>query len=69
VSNFAKLMGEERMRKTLGGIALASIGPLTSDTARKLGLHVSIEANPSTIAGLVQAVQEYFSPQGQSERD
>jgi uroporphyrinogen III methyltransferase/synthase len=62
-------MGEERMRKTLGGIALASIGPLTSDTARKLGLHVSIEANPSTIAGLVQAVQEYFSPQGQSERD
>jgi uroporphyrinogen III methyltransferase/synthase len=69
VSNFAKLMGEEQMRKTLGGIALASIGPLTSDTARKLGFHVSIEANPSTIAGLVQAVQEYFSLQGQSERD
>jgi len=69
VSNFAKLMGEERMRKTLAGIALASIGPLTSDTARKLGLHVSIEAKSSTIAGLVQAVQEYFSPQGQSETD
>jgi uroporphyrinogen III methyltransferase / synthase len=61
VSNFAQLIGEERMREALTGIALASIGPVTSDSARKLGLHVSIEAKPSTISGLVRAIQEYFS--------
>jgi uroporphyrinogen III methyltransferase / synthase len=61
VSNFAKLMGEERMREALAGIVLASIGPVTSDTVRKLGLHVSIEANPSTTPGLVHAIREYFA--------
>jgi len=65
VSNFAKLMGEERMREALAGIALASIGPVTSDTVRKLGLHVSIEAKPSTSLGLVDAIRQYFSsPEG-----
>jgi uroporphyrinogen III methyltransferase / synthase len=64
VSNFVKLMGEERMRDTLAGIALASIGPVTSDTVRKLGLQVSIEANPSTMAGLAQAIREYFCARG-----
>jgi len=61
VSNFAKLMGEEQLRGALAGIALASIGPVTSDTVRKLGLDVSIEARESTLQGLVQAIQEYFN--------
>jgi uroporphyrinogen III methyltransferase / synthase len=61
VSNFAKLMGEERMREALAGIALVSIGPVTSDTVRKLGLQVTIEARPSTTPGLVHAIREYFA--------
>jgi uroporphyrinogen III methyltransferase/synthase len=36
--------------------AVASIGPVTSRTARSLGLRVDIEAGEATIAGLVEAV-------------
>jgi uroporphyrinogen-III synthase len=37
----------------LAGIRIASIGPVTSATARELGLRVDVEANPHTMAGLV----------------
>jgi len=62
VSNFATLVGEGRLCETLAGVALASIGPVTSDTIRRLGLEVTVEARESTIHGLVQAIQWYFSP-------
>ena len=68
VSNLAKLMGEERMPEALAGIALASIGPVTSDTVQKLGLDVSIEAKESTIPGLVDAIREYFALRTQGKR-
>jgi len=35
---------------------IASIGPITSQAARELGLHVDIEAKEFTIAGLVDAI-------------
>lgn len=68
-SNLATLLGEGKLREALAGIALASIGPVTSDTIRKLGLEVSIEARESTIRGLVQAVEHYFSAPGRSGTD
>lgn len=60
-SNFAKLVGEDKVVEVLRGVTVASIGPITSDTVRKLGLPVSIEAAESTIPGLVQAIEKYFS--------
>jgi uroporphyrinogen III methyltransferase / synthase len=69
VSNFARLLGEGRLHDALAGIALASIGPVTSDTVRKLGLSVSVEASESTIQGLVRALQEYFSAGDRSGTD
>jgi len=42
--------------KALEGIRLASIGPITSATARDLGLHIDVEAEPHTMAGLVEAI-------------
>lgn len=41
-------------------VQLASIGPITSQTARELGLNVAIEAKEFTIDGLVQAIVSYF---------
>ena len=35
---------------------MISIGPVTSETARELGLRVDAEADPHTIDGLVAAV-------------
>lgn len=70
VSNFAKLMGGEQMHEALAGIALASIGPVTSKSVRKLGLDVSIEAKPSTISGLVHGIREFFAdPERRSTND
>lgn len=50
--NFVALVG----REALQGIKVASIGPITSATARELGLTVDVEANPHTIEGLVDAI-------------
>ncbi len=43
-------------REALAGIKVASIGPVTSATAREAGLTVDVEAEPHTIEGLVQAI-------------
>jgi uroporphyrinogen III methyltransferase / synthase len=51
VRNFVKLFGTE-----VGAARVASIGPITSATARELGLQVDIEAEEYTIPGLVRAI-------------
>ncbi len=38
------------------GVRVASIGPITSATARELGVAVAVEARPFTVEGLVEAV-------------
>jgi hydroxymethylbilane synthase len=43
-------------RETLAGIKLASIGPVTTAAARRHGLEVTVEANPSTMESLVAAM-------------
>lgn len=53
VKNFVALAGIPE------GISVASIGPITSNTARELGLRVDAEANPHTIAGLVAALTSF----------
>lgn len=40
-------------------LKIASIGPITSQTARELGLHVDVEAREFTIEGLVKALIEF----------
>ncbi len=55
---FQLLEGQEEL---LQGVTLASIGPITSETLRKLGFPPQIEAQEYTISGLVSAIQEYFS--------
>jgi uroporphyrinogen-III synthase len=43
-------------REALAGIKVASIGPVTSATAREAALTVDVEAEPHTIEGLVDAI-------------
>jgi len=38
---------------------VASIGPVTSERLRKLGVNVDIEASEHTIAGLIKAIEEH----------
>ena len=60
-TNFARLVGENRLTEDLRGVVIASIGPITSQTLRQLGLAVTLEAQESTVAGLVRALGEHFS--------
>jgi uroporphyrinogen III methyltransferase/synthase len=62
-ANFARLAGENNIFELLRGVAIASIGPITSETIRKLGLTVTIEAEESTMPGLVQAIKDHFRMQ------
>jgi uroporphyrinogen III methyltransferase/synthase len=52
VKNFVAIAG----RDVLNGVKIASIGPITSATAREIGLTVDVEADPHTIPGLVAAI-------------
>jgi uroporphyrinogen III methyltransferase / synthase len=66
-SNFAKLAGENEVAELLRAVAIASIGPITSQTIRKLGLTVTIEAKESTMPGLVRAIEDHFRAQTPGE--
>jgi uroporphyrinogen-III synthase len=46
----------------LDQLTIASIGPITSQTARDLGLHVDVEARKFTIDGLVEALIQATHP-------
>jgi uroporphyrinogen III methyltransferase / synthase len=42
------------------GMQVASIGPVTSKTARELGLSVDVEARRHDIPGLVEAIRKFY---------
>jgi len=52
VRNFVSIAG----REALDGVKIASVGPVTSQTLREHGLKADVEANPHTMAGLVDAI-------------
>jgi uroporphyrinogen III methyltransferase / synthase len=68
-ANFVTLLGELRAKKLLSAAAVASIGPITSETLRGLGVRVTIEAKVSTIPGLVEAIKEYVASAGKTTRE
>jgi uroporphyrinogen III methyltransferase/synthase len=46
----------EKMEDLMKNVTVASIGPITSGTARELGFTVDVEAESYTIPGLVEAI-------------
>jgi uroporphyrinogen III methyltransferase/synthase len=58
VANFVRAFPEDRLPAVLGDAEVACMGPVTADTARKLGLRVDIVAREYTTHGLVQAIVE-----------
>jgi uroporphyrinogen III methyltransferase/synthase len=59
--NFRALFPNEDLKDLIQGVTIASIGPVTSDTARDLGFDVHIIAESYTIPGLCQAILKHFS--------
>lgn len=58
VANFVRAFPDDRLPAVLGEAEVACMGPVTADTARKLGLQVNIIAREYTTHGLVQAIAE-----------
>ena len=56
VTNFARLVPEG-----LPGVKAASIGPITTATARQVGWEIAVEAKEYTIPGLVRAIVEFYA--------
>ena len=57
VRHFVDALGPDRARTVRG----ASIGPVTSDAARALGVPIEIEAAEATIASLVQGIVSHLA--------
>jgi uroporphyrinogen III methyltransferase / synthase len=60
VVNFAGSFGSEDLDSLLARTRVACMGPVTADTARRLGMRVDIIAGEYTARGLAQAVAAFF---------
>jgi uroporphyrinogen III methyltransferase/synthase len=60
VANLAALVGCERLPELLRGVAVASIGPITSKTCRDLGLTVAMEPARFTLGCLASEIERHF---------
>ena len=56
VENFVKVAGTEILQK----VTTAAIGPVTAETLKKFGVKVDIVASEFTIAGLVDAIKNFY---------
>ncbi len=56
VENFRRMLPEDQHKRLMEGVLTAAIGPITAETARRLGFTVDIEADTYTIDGLVAAI-------------
>lgn len=61
VTNLASILREHGREEYLKRIRGASIGPVTSGTAKQLGIAVTLEAGTQTIRGLVEAIENYLT--------
>jgi uroporphyrinogen III methyltransferase/synthase len=61
VLNMVKLLGSDLLIDLLKGVAVASIGPITSKTCREIGLKVDIQPETFVLAELTESIQKHFS--------
>jgi uroporphyrinogen III methyltransferase/synthase len=60
VTGFAALFDPGELPGLLRGVAVASIGPVTTEAARAAGLAVDVTAAAATIPALVEALEDHF---------
>ena len=60
VQNLAAMLGEDMLVDMLKGVVVASIGPITSDSCRELGLKVDIEPEVHTLEALTESLESHF---------
>ena len=63
VKNFKSLLPPDEFTRLIDGVKVASIGPITTDTASELGFKVDVTAESYTIPGLCEAILKYYRNQ------
>ncbi|MDO9567494.1 MAG: uroporphyrinogen-III C-methyltransferase [Candidatus Desulfaltia sp.] len=61
VKNFHALIPPEKFNDLMKRVTIASIGPITTDTAKALGFNVHIAAESYTIPGLCDAIVQFYN--------
>lgn len=61
VKNFRNMIEDDSFSELTKNLKVASIGPITSDTARDAGFTISTEAEAFTIPGLTDAILKFYS--------
>lgn len=64
VKNFSTIFGAGDLPQLLARTAVACIGPITQQTAEDIGMRVDVVAAEYTIAGLADAIVQYFEKHG-----
>ena len=62
VRNFVKMLGEDQAVDLLRTTVVACIGPVTAEAAQQLGIATNVMPERFTIADLVDALVDHFSP-------
>ena len=62
VRNFVRVFGADQAADLLKTTTVASIGPVTAEAAREMGIAVSVQPSSYTIGGLVDAIAAHFAP-------
>jgi uroporphyrinogen III methyltransferase / synthase len=62
IRNFAKIYGADQVADLLKNAVVATIGPVTADAARQLGIPVTIQPKTYTVPALVDAIAAHYAP-------
>jgi uroporphyrinogen III methyltransferase/synthase len=60
VNNFVEMFDPQELPSLMEGVTVASIGPITAETVRQVGLTNHIMPGQYTIAALAKAIADYF---------
>ncbi|MDH3846059.1 MAG: uroporphyrinogen-III synthase, partial [Myxococcales bacterium] len=66
VENLFELLGPDGADR-LGALDLFSIGPITTQTAERLGLAIAATSAAQTIESLVETARAYYAPTGDAD--
>ena len=61
VRNFAQIFGAEQAADLLSRTCVATIGPVTSEAAARLGIPVTVQASTYTVPALVEAIVHHVT--------
>jgi uroporphyrinogen III methyltransferase/synthase len=61
VRNFVRLFGQDQAADLLGQTVVATIGPVTTEAAGRLGIRVTVQPAAYSIPALVDAIAMHFS--------